>query len=344
MIDVRCVRCGTVYHAEEAHAGKVLRCVNSSCGDLVVVPRTGRFHGEIIAASHSRAMSRVDSSFWTFWARKPRRWIVLGLIALLVTAAAVIANLRFAPSHLFESAESRHGARSPLGVPLDGAEMKARSQFAVSSSQVGEANLGVVPDAKASINQHEPDIFDVVAAQQAKSKLARNAKQSSERVKKTNASSVADAARFASPHLSGDTLAGRAVMNGKGELVIKNQTDQDAVFLLIEDTTGSLMSKKFVAARGQTAFEGIEVGVYEVRETNGKYWNDDSDTFLVDAKYGQYNRPVEFSEFTERTDSEQTLHYKKVELTLYNAPGAPSNLSLIDRRQFWTFGKGVDVR
>ena len=95
MIDVSCSQCGAVYHSEEAHVEKQLRCVR--CGCLMSIVRVERAVFQHASAlphtfsprSHAPPVERVNRCRWRIWALS----MAVAVIVFGATAFVLVRHL-----------------------------------------------------------------------------------------------------------------------------------------------------------------------------------------------------------------------------------------------------------
>ena len=88
MFDIKCDSCGTVYHTNDEHLGKHIKC---NCGRLVAI-RDERIH----AASASMPAHPRDSWNRKHWYHRWQSWTVVGTAVAITIIGVIVFNQRSA--------------------------------------------------------------------------------------------------------------------------------------------------------------------------------------------------------------------------------------------------------
>jgi hypothetical protein len=72
---------------------------------------------------------------------------------------------------------------------------------------------------------------------------------------------------------NGDEMIEPRGRSGVGQLNLSNQTDQDAVAVLLDQATGETLRMIYVSAEREARIEGIGPGVYRLTLNSGDEWN-----------------------------------------------------------------------
>jgi hypothetical protein len=95
---------------------------------------------------------------------------------------------------------------------------------------------------------------------------------------------------------NGTEIKSRLMLDGHGELTIKNGTSYDAIVNLVEPQDKRLVRSFYVQSHKEFVEKNIAPGTYEIYFSTGKGWDAKSLSFQDDAVYGRFERQVQFSE------------------------------------------------
>ena len=123
MIDVSCRHCGAVYHSEESHIGKQLRCARCGCLVSIVRAEGAAIQGPpTVKNAATRQVKPTPTTPFKRHFRLRRVFIATAVLIALVSIAYVIAR-RPAPEHgtdtLSDIEEPAPSANSRADKPLD---------------------------------------------------------------------------------------------------------------------------------------------------------------------------------------------------------------------------------
>jgi hypothetical protein len=83
---------------------------------------------------------------------------------------------------------------------------------------------------------------------------------------------------------------------GVGRLSVNNQTEEDAVATLLDQSTGATLRMVYVTAGMQTLIDGIGPGVYRLSLSSGSGWNGAARAFMRDRTAARSVGPFSFTQ------------------------------------------------
>jgi hypothetical protein len=298
MIDVTCPQCGIVYHSDELHIGKQLRC--GRCGGHVPILKP-----EKAVVQQPPATPRNSST----WARRhesnrnPKRRRILFLVAALVSGgliAALILHYHDKPSTPDKSSNSTNANAAIVDRPTLGTE-----QSSDATNEPGA--LRVIGEEPIPRTDHTPK------------SSARNSVSNGD-PRPTQYHSLPNGAHI------GDVLCG----GGHGKLTVQNGTSEDAVVRLYDNATGETVCWFFVDAKNSAKETQIPQGIYRLAYTTGLDWIESEDTFHWQPSYNKFERILEYNE--QRDD--EGVQYHDISVTLQPVLGGNVHTKHISREEF----------
>jgi DNA-directed RNA polymerase subunit RPC12/RpoP len=256
MLDFQCQRCGTAYHAEESHAGKIIRC--RQCEELVFITRPPR---PVVKCSHcGRPMNAPEGH--ALCGATPRasnfrfpRWPTAGgkqfskrHFALLFSLVLTLAILGFAVN--------------PFEIFRQGQIGSNRNE---ESSRISSAARPPVP----TVQPFSP------------------AESTSCGINDSmDSSGLANGTEILRPRR----------LNGKGKLDVENGNSTDAVVNLVDLATNVSVRKFYVQAHNRVTESEIASGIYQLRFATGRNWDSGIQSFTRCKEIQKYDDSFEFSE------------------------------------------------
>ena len=295
MIEVRC-SCGEVYHAEDSHLGKSLRCWK--CGTILNVERPR----PLVPAPPSSppviypppspvdySPAKARSGIRRAAQRLRERWQGFDLdrrvVALLAVLVVVVVTLAIVSWMGNPDTDSPRGNRGQSAVPL----VKASPS---SSQGIPSAPVQIqIPAAPPCAEGRQPQ----------------------------------------RPY-TGARIKPDEGTSGFCGLKISNGTDGDAAIRLLWSGTGRTARFAYIRSGETYAFTTLEPGSYELRWDTGHEWISECLMFLQDNSYSTFGRPLKFS--IESNAEAQTMGCDGHKLTLYAVPGGNIDKVRISREKF----------
>jgi hypothetical protein len=144
MIDVTCPKCGAVYHSEQAHIGKQLKCVK--CGGVVpiVVPPDRTVVSRQPTIPSAKGQTAYDP------AKKHRRIYGFGITAVVM--AAVVLSVVF----LRPTSVSKQGIHTPSNVQEQPSSPSSQNAENTGNWQVVDAEPVAAPGQQAATDGRKP--------------------------------------------------------------------------------------------------------------------------------------------------------------------------------------------
>lgn len=256
-MDITCGRCGTLYHADEAHVGKRLKC--TSCGTVIAIEHLRRT--DLNGVSSGYAKRPVQSKPRVSAIRHVYLWGSLSVILLVV-----IFSVKSRPHHA-ASVDRPNGANAYHADTLNEQQRitnASPSQKPVPNNPFGDHD-GNNPFAETnSINSLMPQ-------------LETRPKQ-----------------YHSLP--TGERLIEDVGVYGRGELSVSNQTNLDAVVRLYNQATLETVRWFFVKAKTSCTVGGIPEGIYALAYTSGLDWVDSDEYFRWNPSYYEFEASLHYSE------------------------------------------------
>ncbi len=292
MIDVTCQQCGAVYHSDETHVGKHLRC--SRCACLVPIST----HAERAVVQQSPAFPDATSQASTSSTKDPtRRLRRVYLFAIATTVVALVAVLLFLLWH--------PAATKPRTAELSNIDEPAQSQENQNADNRidfrPDASVATSPEASAQPPELQYKASDIEVQGEGQPSTGRRHAH------------AADPRPTHYHSLPTDTRIEEDIgTSGHGELTVENGTSEDAVARLSDAATDQTVRWFFVQAHSSAQMAQIPQGIYRLTFTTGLNWVESEDTFSWHPSYNEFERTFEYSELH---DSEG-FQYHSISVTL----------------------------
>lgn len=270
MIDVTCPNpeCQRVYHAEQSHVGKMIRCTNPKCNSLIpIVDGTAAriVQQELRTPDTTRRAPKTQSSARSFLYFAAVATLVIGLAATL----------------LVYSKRSQIDRPSPVAAAV---KPNQTERYSVDDIKIDSehpdinASSGVLPSGV---------VLPKTVRKGAGVGTSRDPKERTEE----------DATTLELPTLpNGARLAPDIGVGGHGELTVNNGTSEDAEIILYDTLNDLKVRDVNVGAKDLLHIAGIPPGDYELKYAQ----NDSFYQFEKDLDYTEEERSggrIEYNEF-----------------------------------------------
>lgn len=306
MIDVTCELCCAVYHSEEVHIGKHLRCTR--CGCEVPILKVSR----AIAQADNRVVTQpIPNSPSKQAKNQPRARVVRRSRTAYFVAAACGFVL------LVGSLLVIHFHGSADAAPTGTAKFSDIDQSAASQMQGRGSQSSAV--------ENESSKLKIIGEES----IPPEPKTTTLPTRGTRRSSAANDVRVPEgfeneqqPSLgNGAKLAPDVGLDGYGVLNVSNGTTQDAEIILYSVERDEQTLDRNVKAYNSLQIKGIPVGVYELK-------------YAVGSSYYEFERSFGYTE--ERTEDVDRVHvnYKEISVTLHPVVGGNVRTIKIPRDKF----------
>lgn len=320
MINVTCQQCGAVYHSEETHIGKHLRC--SRCACLVPISR----QAERAVVQRSPAFPDATSQASASSAKYPvRRFRPVYSFAIATTVVALAAVLLFL---LLRPTATRQGADT-----LSNIEEQAQSR----QNQKADHAVDFQPDASPATSP-TASLQPPESQYKASDVEVQGESQSSTRQRHAQATDPRPTRYYSLPT---DTRIEEDIgTSGHGKLTVENGTSEDAVARLSDASTDQTVRWFFVQAHSSAQMAQIPQGTYRLTFTTGLNWVESEDTFSWHPSYSEFERTFEYSE---QHDSEG-FQYHSISVTLNAVLLGNVRTKAITREEFLKGHRHVALR
>lgn len=285
MIDFSCRRCGAVYHADEAHLGKQIRCTASNCGEIVTVAwQDGRYatSGQQIQKETSRASHIVggEAPNNSSPVRRPANRKLRLALSCGVVLLSLGAVTGYYSNILLHRAKPRPKAvvrLSPRGV--EGISSRAIADDSRPSKTDGFADLGFIP------SKNEPTA-------------------------PPSRSPETDEPARSLP--TGTRIIPDEATSGEGELESVNGTPLDACVMVVNSRTQKRVREIFVRAGASFLMEHLDPGDYTVVFATGMDWDNEGERFNREPSYFEFGKTLSFTQ--------DETSYERQTITLHTVP------------------------
>lgn len=298
MFDVPCPQCGLIYHADESHIGKHIRCTR--CGSLVPILRSDR---TITYAAPSQSQP-ANAHHTQAQSRRPRRYMpatAVGLAVLLIVGLAVY-------------------IRRPAGaVNVPRVSDSPAEKLEAPHSQ----SFGFQPDDAASVDTKKNSNlqWDIISEEP-------GPKQRTHRAEITPLPDPRPTEYNSLP--VGTPIGPDFCTGGHGVLTVKNGTQLDAVARLYDAAKYRTVCWFFVPAEESHRKSAIPEGTYWLSYTTGLDWIEAKDTFRWHPSYTRFGRILRYDEQEAAAD----IEYDDITVTLQPVIGGNVRAQKISREDF----------
>ena len=301
MIDIHCPYCGSLYHADESHVGKSLKCQKSDCGRIFQIEIQSR---QVLAdrqpvevrpysasASGPVAVSIPAVEAKPQGVTRSGRVLIgvgIGLIGFLLAVFLFVVK-----TAVYEDSAPQTGAGVPASVdlkPIPPLKLAPLKSF----PPLQPLNLKPIPYAK---------LFPPCALGHQPERL-----------------------------VTGERIEDDEGVSGRSELKISNGTSHDAAVRVVDNATSRTARFFYMQVGDEYILEGIEQGAYQIRWASGFDWVPACKDFLREAGYSEAARPLWFK--VELDDYGREISATRHNVTLYVVPGGNLGKRAIDRKRF----------
>ena len=303
MIDFSCPRCGTVYHADESHIGKQMRCTHRDCDEVVTIDRQDG-HYKYSAQQVQRATT------WKSEVAKPNKGSVRAPISRRL-------NRRFAASALAVALILAIGVGEyyvGVGVRRQHAKAQPHAVVELSPDEVEVAS------SDSTRSEQAPQPANPFYPQQ----LLPNAPPNVERRSKPRIAASQQAPARSLP--TGTRIIPDEATTGDGELEAINGTSLDSCVRVVDQKTGKRVREIFVEATSSFLMEHLDAGDYRIVFATGKDWDSQAERFNRNARYLEFGKTLEFKQ--------DATSYERHTITLNPVPNGNVQSRAISEAEF----------
>jgi hypothetical protein len=314
MMDFSCPRCGAIYHAEEFHTGKRIRC--GRCDEIISIPSPD---GSYKSSSHPlQTKNKWGSAAVSIF----ERWQHLGTgrifswkrvfsLAGLAIICIGILMIEYSPGvrdqerNKSQSSSEINTNRNSVSAGASRPEDTENAQANYSADDVevvpdaSKRTLGISPPRKSYSNPTE-DILPT----------SEDARRSKIPVTTLPAKSL--------PTGSVCQLEDQDT-SGLGELKATNGTQYDACVIVVDADARDRVRRvrdRYIKAGDSYILDRLEQGNYRVLFATGVGWDEGTEQFSRNASYFDFGKILSFNEYRE---SDQ-VHYGRHSITLNPVP------------------------
>ncbi len=303
MIDIACTRCGRIYHTEERHLGKSIRC--AQCGEIVLLfsPKEQFSSGAQIAARGPSTPAQRFGPWLSVFTRRASPSVQIGVWAVILVCIIVALSLLKStrPSTNAAHHETERNTEASSNTPQSEAQPKAEAGPTVQWDAAEEPTTAATersprqskPSAKAP--HAEDDVIDQLPRQRSFSK-----------------SSHATASRNSLSLPTGTRIVPDSGALGHGELVFRNGNPLDAAVRVLDSRSDATIRWVYVGAGGDLKLDRIPPGSYIVLVALGLDWDYGSMRFRKRAVYKRVDKLLAFDE----SETTEGIEYGRHTLTL----------------------------
>lgn len=258
MIDVICPRCRAVYHSQESHVGKHLRC--AICGGVVpIVARSGPTAVQRASGIVDAVSRKVRTPLAKHPARRFRSLYPLVIAAAFVVIVGILTfslrrppSLERNPSNLTDVPEPAQSRQNQSGETTD------RWKVLAEEDPIPTPTHETTADSRTPELDPRPTDYNFLPT---------------------------------------GTRIGEDVGNdGHGKLTVENGTSEDAVVQLSELGTEQAVRCFFVQAHSSAHVAKIPQGTYRLTFTTGLNWVESDSVFSWHPSYSEFERIFQYSE------------------------------------------------
>lgn len=309
MFDVTCPQCQALYHADEAHIGKSLRC--SRCGSAVPILGASRS----VVHSSPRSMRRPPSEATR--TGKPRRLRVALATVIFVALAGTAASVLYIRKPSAPQPAQRNAESAPTVPPLPPGFTLDRDDASAKPSEAGSPG-------ESGVTASPPVTF------------------SADEVEEAAGTGTAKAGSIPPPPRvvprpetykslpSGSHIESDECVGGHGVLTVQNGTSVDAVVRLYDLHDQRTICWFFVRQNDSASTAHVPEGDYRLAYTMGLDWIEFDDAFRWQPSYGEYEKAFHY---TEQRD-QGGVQYKEISVTLHPVHGGNVRTRSISRAEF----------
>jgi hypothetical protein len=300
MIDIVCQGCGTLYHSDEVHVGKHIRCSRCGC----------QLHILKLSPADDRSLARPPARTQTTQplAKKLRRLRPLYPIAIavgVVLLAGALLVVRFRTRD-----DLIHGTASISDI-----------DEAATAQQVGDAQSS---DAESQSARSKGVAEDTTTQDPINSPSARSG------LLGTRRDLIACGPNYTSLRNGNRIEPDISTNDGYGVLELQNGTSEDAVLSLHDLAANQIIREVYVQAKHTVRLKGIPEGTYQLDYEAGLDWDSRGSIFRCGDQYARFERDFAF---TEERDQEG-VQYHAITVTLHPVVGGNIRTKKISREEF----------
>jgi hypothetical protein len=258
-MNVNCPQCRAVYHSEEAHIGKHLRCTR--CGAVVPVLEAAR---DVIRQTATPPPARSANRDQQAAPSKSRgRWKSPYRVPIIVGALAVLGVVGFV-AYFIHTDAPRRGTASIADIEPEAQQQQPQTQVAPQDTNTDFQIVNEEPIPKRDKPSHVDD------------------------PRPTEYNSLP----------TGTRVIDNIDSHGHGELTVENGTVNDAVVCLNRNgvEVNETVLGFFVKSGGRAHIHKIPEGTYNVAFTTGLNWVEEDGEFSWHPAYSEFEHPFNFSE------------------------------------------------
>jgi len=308
-----------VFHADESHIGKQLRCTTRDCGEVITIDRQDDHHKyserqlETVTTGESEVVTPIEARVNApIVPRSKRRRIAFAFAVVVLRTLAVGTS-----GYLIGVRRQQHKASSnalvelsPDEVEVAGSDAAPRDQKAPSPQSRAESQRNDSPSsANNPLFPPAPPANPFYLQQTVPSE--RSGGQS--RAKLCNIA-LQQAPTLSLP--TGTRIIPDEAAAGNGQLEAINGTLGDAVVKVVDRQTNRRVREISVQAESSFLMEHLDTGRYKIVFAMGMDWNDQAEHFNRDASYFEFGKTLDFKQY--QTSDE--VHYERHTITLHAVP------------------------
>lgn len=319
-MDFHCPRCGTVYHAEERHIGKQIRCTHNNCDELIIVNRQD---GSYSHSAQQIRKTRNESQDFVI-PKKPHSRIIgsdknnrkrlYGFASLAILIAAV----GLGGYHLGGRRHEMESRRPELVSPVaDSPASVSPTPGGTGTTESGSARSQFESGSSRSSDPKQSDVFSDLGFVPSDPKTTR--KPSS----RTGASSFPKESRSLP---TGTRIIPDEATSGDGQLKAINNTHLDACVMVVDEASNKRVRELSVQSESSFLLDHLTPGSYRIVFATGWDWDDRAERFNRDASYFQFGETLDFKQ--------DESSYDRVTITLNVVPNGNVRRRRISEEEF----------
>ena len=300
MLRVTCPIDGTVHHADEIHAGKMLRC--AACGRPVQIgpsAESSQLSNLSKGAGVSHAWPGWLSAVWDRTAAIPARFRVRNKFSLLILGTLCACGCIFLARYYL--------GQPTREAPASGAPVAEQSEANNVGFRAAVSSPGMVQESTVDQHATSGSIFAPPAH--------------------VVPSAVPEQDRRLP---SGTRISPDSGPAGRGQLTIDNSSGQDSVVKVVSLEEGRLVRHVFVQRGATVNLSHLHEGDYKVLFAVGEDWDRARFRFTRYQGFFEFGKSLDFTE----TELSNGVEYSHHSITLYTTPLGNVKREVISEEEF----------
>lgn len=277
MIDFSCPRCGAIYHADEGHVGKQIRCTRPACHELISVDRRdGHYnYSDQQPQKEAKQQSTVASGNQEYRHSSARRHRI-GKRHLIFASIACLLFVGAAAGYYFRLRQEARRSSGSAAVDLSSGLVETTGSVGVGGGQDSQPSSVAKTNADNPFYPPQSPSSPFYSGSPAPTEIPSRPTKSAKR-------ETHEAPPRSLP--TGTRIIPDQATSGDGQLEAVNGTGQDAHVMIVDTTSQTRVRDVSVQANSSFLFEHLDPGSYSVVFATGEDWDQLAEHFNRDASY-----------------------------------------------------------